>query len=129
MADQVGHVLVERAAGVHGHHLHAAADAEHRQAARLGGVEQRELPGVAVGAPAGRPRVRLGAVPLRVDVGAAADHQPVEAGDHGVGRAGLAPSGGSSTGTPPAASTARGVLRRQQVGALRATPPRPRSSR
>ena len=36
---------------------------EHRQADGLGGVEQRELPGVAVGPPVGGARVRLGAVP------------------------------------------------------------------
>ena len=33
VADQVGRVLVEGAAGVDGHHLHAPADAEHRQPA------------------------------------------------------------------------------------------------
>ena len=129
VADHVGRVLVERAAGVHGHQLHAAADPQHRQPDGVGGVEQRHLPGVAVRPPAGGARVRLLAVPLRVDVRAAGDHQPVEPRDHGVRGAGLRSTGGSSTGTPPAASTASAYGVRQQVGALRATRPSAASSR
>ena len=54
VVDQVGRVLVQVPAGVHGHQLHAAADAEHRQAGGRRGVEQRDLPRVPVGAPADR---------------------------------------------------------------------------
>ena len=120
-----------RAAGVHGHHLHAAADAEHRQAARVGGVEQRQLPGVPVRPPAGGPRVRLGAVPRRVDVGAAADDQAVEPGDHGVGGAGLRRPAAAAPGRRrwprPRRRTAPAAGRR--AAARRPTrPPRGRSS-
>ena len=54
VADHVGSVLVESAAGRDRHQLHAAAHAEHRQADLVRRGQQRELPGVAVLAPPGR---------------------------------------------------------------------------
>ncbi len=105
VVDEVGHVLVEDAARVHRHHLHAAAHAQHRQLRRVGSHEQGQLPGVAVGAPVARARVRLGAVRRRVDVGAAADDQGVQPRHDRLRRAGGA-TGGSSTGTPPVETTA-----------------------
>ena len=84
-----------------------------------------QLPGVPVRAPAGGARVRVGAVPRRVDVRAAGDHQPVEPGHHGVGRAVLRDrrqqqrdAAGGLDGV--------GVLRRaarRRAGARRPTPP------
>jgi hypothetical protein len=68
---------------VHGHHLHPPADPEHGEPAGVGGVEQRELPGVPVRTPDHRFWVRLLVVPFRLYVGAAGDHQPVEPSDHG----------------------------------------------
>ena len=66
-------VLVQGAAGMHGHELHAAADAQDRQVGVQRGGEQGELRGVALGT---QPRclgVRRGAVAGGVDVGAAGD--------------------------------------------------------
>ena len=60
-------------------------------ATRSAAVEQRGLPGVAVGAPVGRARVGLLAVATGVDVGAAADDQAVEPPDDRRRRAGRPP--------------------------------------
>ena len=120
--DQVGGVLVEHAAGVHRHDLHPAAHPEHRQAGRLGGVEQRELPGVAVGAPLGGARVRLRAVAGRVDVGPAAHHERVQPRHHDIGSARL---GDRRQQHRYAAGRLDrgGVLRGQHVGPLLPDPP------
>jgi hypothetical protein len=114
---QVGRVLVEEATTVHRHHLHAAADAEHRQPAGLRSREQRPLPGVPVGSPRCGALVGLGAVRRRVDVGPAADHQAVQTGDHDIGGPGLV-HGRQQDRDPTGAGDRLGVLGRQQVGAL-----------
>ena len=122
VSHQVGRVLVEAPARVHRHHLHAATHAQHRQHRGLGRVQERELPRVPVGPPVGRARVRFGVVVGRVDVGAPADHQSVEAGDHGVRRAG--PVDGRQQHRHAAACDHRlGVLRGQHVGAPVPHPP------
>ena len=76
--DAVGQVLLERASSAYGHDLHPAADPQHRETPGLRRVEQRDLPGVAVVAPAPGPWVRIGGVPVRRDVRPAGDDQPVE---------------------------------------------------
>jgi hypothetical protein len=83
--DHVGDVLLERPTRVHGHHLHAAADADGGQSAQVGGGEQRELPGITLLVPRDRPSVRCLAVPLGLDVGTAGDDQAIQACDHGRG--------------------------------------------
>ena len=74
----LGQVLVQRAAGVHDHQLHAPAHPEHGQVGgqRLG--EQGQLGGVPVRAQPSGLVVRLLAVAGRVEVGAAGEQQPVE---------------------------------------------------
>ena len=67
----------------YGHELHAAADAQGRGAGRLGGVEQRELPGVPLRARGLGPRMRFGSVPLGFDVRSAGDDQAVQSADDG----------------------------------------------
>ena len=103
VADDVGQVLLQRAAGDHREHLHAAADAEHRQVAVQRRPHQRHLGGVAVRPQPGRLLVRGLAVQRGVQVGAAGeDHgvQPVQdlgvgggrgRQDHGRGTRGLDP--------------------------------------
>lgn len=86
VADEVGNVLLQRPATVDGHQLHASTHPQRRQQTLLGGVEQSQLPGVAVVAPAEALRVRGGPVPLGVDVAPTADDQAVEATQDGAGR-------------------------------------------
>ena len=121
------------AAGVHRHHLHAAADPEHGQAARLGRVEQRQLPGVPVVAPARR-RARAAPAPYRAGSTSA---PPVITSPSSRATTDARPTlgrpeaGGSSTGTPPAARSRRRTRRAagRRAGARRPTPPaRGRSS-
>ena len=78
-------VLHERAAALDVHELEAAADAEHGQLAPARLAQQRELEGVA-DLPLGRRLVRalleLGAVERRIEVGAAGEHEAVDAVEH-----------------------------------------------
>jgi len=78
VADDVGQVLVETAAEMDVEDLHAAADAQERQATIDGGADQRELGGVAEVADVAGLGVGGLAVAGRVDVAAAGDDQPVE---------------------------------------------------
>ena len=77
-ADNLGEVLYEVAAARDVEHLRAATHREHRQVARERRLEQRQLRAVARRARPGRLRVRLRAVGLRVEVGAAGEDEPVE---------------------------------------------------
>ena len=122
VTDQVRRVLVELPARVHGHHLHAATNPEDRQPDRGRGVEQRDLPAVPVGAPLGGPGMRFGAVPGRVDVGSATDHEPVEASDDHVGGPHLVERR-QQHGHPTGRLHRGGVLRGQDVGTLLPHPP------
>ena len=85
VAHQVGQVLVQRPASADVQHLHAAADGEqrHAQPQRVAGDVQ--VPGVAQRCGSLRPRVPRRAVPDRVDVRTARDHQAVQARDRGPG--------------------------------------------
>ena len=76
--DEVGQVLDQVAAERDVQHLRAAADREHRQVARERRGQQRELGAVALGHDPVRLGMRLLAVQLRVEVGAAGEDQPVE---------------------------------------------------
>ena len=116
MADEVGGVLVQGAAGVHRHQLHPTADAQHRQTGLVGGGQQRELPGVAIGLPACRPLVRLGAVAAGVDVRSARDHEGVDPTDHRP-RGGRQRDGWQEDRYAARGLDRDGVLRGQQVGA------------
>ena len=71
-------MLYEVAAETDVQHLRAAADSEYGHFARKRALEQRELCAVAVRADAEGLRVRLGAVQLRIEVGAAGEEQPVD---------------------------------------------------
>ena len=84
VADDVGQVLDERASVGDVEQLHAAADGQHRQAAAFRSVDEGEL---AIVSPTTRwlsARVRLGTVAGGIDVGAACQHQAVEAFDEAV---------------------------------------------
>ena len=85
VAHQVGQVLMQRAAPAHVQHLHAAADGEqwHAQPQRVAGHGQ--VPGVPQRRGSLRPRVPRRAVPDRVDVRPARDHQAIQARDRGAG--------------------------------------------
>ena len=99
-----GQVLVQRAAAGDVERLGAAADAEDRQPARVGGARQLELEGVEPRL--GRPELVValaGAVGVGIEVRAAGQADAVEP----VESVAASPSGGSTTGTPPAASIAR----------------------
>lgn len=78
VAEDVGQVLVEAAAEVDVEDLHAAADAEERQAAVEGRGDQRELGGVTEVADVAGLGVGGLAVAGRVDVAAARDDEAVE---------------------------------------------------
>ena len=78
MADDVGKVLDEVAAAGDVQHLAPAADGQHGHVARERALEERELGAVALGPRPVRLGVRLGAVGLRVEVGAAGEDEPVE---------------------------------------------------
>ena len=124
VADQVGRVLVERAAGVRP--PSAACRGRRRAPAARPRRPRRAARAPRRRGPSRQPavaRVRLRAVPRRVDVRAAGDHQPVEPGHHGARRAAGPDAGGSSTGTPPAAVDRVGVLR--VAAGRRAGPTRP----
>ena len=103
--DDVGEVLHERAAEGDVEHLQAAAHREDRAAQLQRPRQDGQLGGVALGARRAGARVGLGAVAGRVDVGAAREHHAVEPVD---GRRPTSARGASSTGRPPAASTASG---------------------
>ncbi len=83
VADQVGQVLVQRAAQGHVHDLHAAADARAPAAAAASAARDQGQLGV-VAVRVGRPAVRVArrAVAGRVDVAAAGQHQAVQAAGH-----------------------------------------------
>ena len=67
-----------QAAEVDIYHLGAAADAEHRQVATGGAVEDLQLEGIALDVDAHR-RLNVAAVECRVDIVAAADDEAIEA--------------------------------------------------
>ena len=120
VADHVGRVLVERAAGGDRHQLHAPAHAQGRAGRpRPAAVEQGDLPGVAVLAPAGG---RGRAAPRRSAPGRRPRRRrpPARRGARppSAPRSSEPEAGGSRTGTPPAATTASAYSRVQQVGAL-----------
>ena len=83
--DQVGQMLMQRAAPADVQDLHAAADREqrHTEPQRVPGNGQ--VPRVPQRHRGLRARVPRRAVPDRVDVRAARDHQAVQAGDGGAG--------------------------------------------
>ena len=81
-----GRCCSRRPASVHRHDLQATTDAQHRQVACQGTVKQRELTGVAIGPPANSLCMRLLAVELRVQVGAASENQTVERSRASAGR-------------------------------------------
>ena len=89
VAENLGQILVQRAAEGDVEHLRATADAQHRQSSVQRGPQQRELPGVAVGARLIGGRVRLLAVGGGVEVVTAGDHQRVQAVEQPVDRAGV----------------------------------------
>ena len=94
VADDVGHVLDQRAAGGDVHHLHAAADAEQRQVALERAAAERHLEGVALG--------------VLADVDAAGEHEAVDAVQHLVGMLGRdGVRGEQQRRAPPARWTAR----------------------
>ena len=73
-----GNVLVQGPAPPHVHHLQAAADGQDRHAGLRGGVEQRQLLGVAGRFGVQQTGGRFCAVQGGVHVGAARQHDPVE---------------------------------------------------
>ena len=83
--DQVGQVLVQRAAPADVQYLHAAADGEQRHAEPQRMAGDGQVPGVPQRRGRLCPRVPRRAVPDRVDVRAARDHQAVQARDRGAG--------------------------------------------
>ena len=89
VTDDIRQVLLEASPGVHRHDLQTAADPEHGQVALQRAVDEGELAGVAVISPSGGLGVRCLPVALRVEVGAACQHQSVEQLEHlrvGAGR-------------------------------------------
>ena len=78
VADDLGKVLDEVAAAGDVQDLAPAADGQHGHVARERALEERELGAVALGPYAVRLRVRLGAVGVGVEVGAAGEDEPVE---------------------------------------------------
>jgi hypothetical protein len=78
VAEQLGQMLVQRAAARDVHDLHAAADPEHRQVALQRAAHERDLEAVALGDDADRLGMVLGAVGARVDVDPAGEHEAVE---------------------------------------------------
>ena len=98
-------MLDERAASGHVEELHAAADGQDREAARVRLAGELELEPVEVRLDGTEQRVRLGAVGGGVEVGPAGQADPVEPVDQRLDR--LAGIGGITSGRPPAASTAR----------------------
>ena len=120
VADDVGQVLVERAAGVHGHHLHAPADPQHRQARRR---PRRAAPAPTRRGRRGQPTVRgCGSAAYRSGSTSAPPVTTSPSSRATTRRPRRARCGGSSTGTrrPP---RRRGVRRRQDVGGLVPDPP------
>ena len=114
-ARRVGQVLVERAAAGDVQQLHAAADrrAPACRARAPGGASASSNASRSGRVPV-RLRVGLGAVGGRIDVGAAGEQQPVDAGRAAAsGSRRAASSGGSSSGE------AAGRLDRRAVGARR----------
>ena len=85
VSHQVGQVLVQRAAPADVQHLHAAADGEQRHAQPQRVTGYRQVPGVPQRRGSLRPRVPRRAVPGRVDVRPARDHQAVQARHRGAG--------------------------------------------
>ncbi len=79
MAEPVGQMLVERPAAGDVEDLHPAADAEQRDATLQRASRQRDLEAVAVRIGPDGLRMRLGAVALGIDVGAASQDQRVDA--------------------------------------------------
>ena len=84
VSHQVGQVLMQRAAPADVQHLHAAADGEqwHAQPQCVAGHGQ--VPGVPQRRGSLRPRVPRRAVPGRVDIRPARDHQAVQARHRGA---------------------------------------------
>jgi hypothetical protein len=78
VADDFGKVLDEVAAPGDVQHLAPAADRQHGHVARERALEEHELRAVALGARPVRRGMRLGAVALRVEVGAAREDEAVE---------------------------------------------------
>ena len=102
---EVGDVLVEVAAADDVERLGAAADRQDRHLAGVGAAGDVELEAVEVGL--GRPElgVRLGAVVLGVEVGAAGEEMPSSRSSSGsIAAIGI---GGITIGSPPAASIPR----------------------
>jgi hypothetical protein len=89
-AGDVGDVLDQGAAQQDVEQLHPPADGQQRQVPAQRGLEQRDLGGVPLRPGGGRVRSGLLAVPRRVDVGPAGEHQAVQPADHvgadGAGR-------------------------------------------
>ena len=86
--DDVGQVLMQRAAQRHVDHLRAAADAQHRHAAPDRAADQRDLPRIAL--PVGLHGFVGGGVALltvggRVHIPSAGDDQAVQPVEHPVG--------------------------------------------
>jgi hypothetical protein len=82
--ENVGQVLVQRAAERDVEHLHAPTDPQHRQPPVQRAPQQRELPGVAGNARLVGGRMRLLAVRSGVEVITSGDHQRVQAVEHGA---------------------------------------------
>ena len=104
VADDVGQVLNEIAAERDVEHLAAAADGEHRHVALERRFEQRSSARSRSRHDAGRLGVRLLAVELGVEIGAAGEDDPVERVERLVDSVGC---GGTSSGVPPARSIMR----------------------
>ena len=118
MPEPVGQVLIERPAAGDVEDLHPAADAEQRDPALERASRQRDLEVVTVGIGPDRLRMRLRAVALGVDVGAASQHQRVETVEQLAGLLGRAAVGRQHRDHPARAVDRPGVGERQQHGRL-----------
>jgi hypothetical protein len=73
-----GEMLAQGPATGHVEQLHAPADTEHGQPGGQRGREQLQFRLIAFGVDTAGPRIRLGAVPRRVEIAAAGQDQPVQ---------------------------------------------------
>ena len=86
VADDIGKVLVQGPAARNVQQLHAAADAEDRKLAAIGGAHQRELHRVDPRLGRAEVGMGLGAVCARLDVGPAGQAQAIDAVEQGADR-------------------------------------------
>src|SRR4029450_1893690 len=74
-------MLLQRTSGPNSHDLHPPADTECRKTNPIGSIQQAKLPGISIAAHFGQGMGHL-AVALRVDIGAPANDQSIEARDN-----------------------------------------------